>query len=156
MGLDLSEFTVKPSERHKPNSIILYGPPGGGKTWLAASASELKDFQKTLIIDTEGSTFGTLSGFKDENIDIFPVSDIDAFDDLLTALLTEEHDYKAVILDTLDVLQSMYIDKVMAEEERKDRPNTMAAWGAVRTWTVSVMDRLNRAPFLSIIVAHQT
>ena len=154
--LDLSEFTVKPSARNKPNSIILYGPPGGGKSWLAASASEVEEFGKVLIIDTEGSTFGTLSAFDDERIDIFPVSDIETFDDLLTALTTQEHGYGTVILDTLDVLQGMYIDKVMDEEEAKAKPNTMGAWGSVRRWTVSVMDKLNRADFLSIIVAHQT
>lgn len=154
--LDLSEFITKPSERHKPNSIIFYGPPGGGKTWLAASVSELKEYQKVLIIDTEGSTFGTLGQFEDDNIDIFPISDVESFNDLLDALTTTEHQYKAVVVDTLDVLQSMYIDKTVGVESKKDKGNTMGAWGDVRTWTISVIDRLNRADFLSIIVAHQT
>lgn len=158
--LDLSSFTVKPSSMNKPNSVIFYGPPGGGKTWLAASAAEVKDFGKVLIIDTEGSTYGTLVGFDDKNIDIFPIADIDTFDDLLLGLVTEEHEYGTVILDTIDVLQGMYIDKVMAEADAKaaadhKEPNTMGAWGKVRAWTVGVMDKLNRADFISIVVAHQ-
>ena len=99
--LDLSSFTVKPSSMNKPNSVIFYGPPGGGKTWLAASAAEGKDFGKVLIIDTEGSTYGTLVGFDDKNIDIFPIADIDTFDDLLLGLVTEEHEYGTVILLSL-------------------------------------------------------
>jgi len=157
--LDLTAFVVKPSSMNKPNSVIFYGPPGGGKTWLAASAAEVKAFGKVLIIDTEGSTYGTLVGFDDANIDIFPISDIDTFDDLLDALVTGDHEYGTVVLDTIDVLQGMYIDKAMAEAQAKagadKEPNTMGAWGKVRAWTVGVMDKLNRADFLSIVVAHQ-
>ena len=69
----LSKYTVKPSDVRYPGLVMLYGRPGSGKTWLAASVSELDSVNKVLYIDTEGSTEGTLVGFDDAKIDILNI-----------------------------------------------------------------------------------
>ena len=62
--LDWLGDTETPSEMGHPQMIALYGQPGCGKTYLAASISEVEGYYPVLIIDTEGSTVGTLAGFR--------------------------------------------------------------------------------------------
>lgn len=78
----------------KPPRFVIYGPQGVGKTRLAASFPKpffvrLEDRHEHLagLVQThEGSIVKTLAEFKE----------------ILDWLLTEEHDFKTVVLDTID------------------------------------------------------
>lgn len=141
----------KPSQVNKPELIVLYGPPGGGKSYLAASASDVKALAPVLMIDTEGSASGTVSHFDDDNIDILEVDTFDKLDSLIEALTTKTHKYKTVIIDTFDVAQKWAVE-VFQEE---NPGNGFKAWGDVADWSVQTARDLKRADFLGIMVFHE-
>lgn len=141
----------KPSQMNKPELIVLYGPPGGGKTHLAASASEVEGLYPILIIDTEGSASGTVAGFDDDRVDILPVTSHGQLDSLLDALTEKTHKYKTVIIDTFDVAQARAVDEFLEEHAS----NTFAAWSEIKAWTVDVARTLKAADFLAILVFHE-
>lgn len=73
-----------------PPAIIVYGGPGIGKTTLAASAPD------PVFIDLENGT---------RQIDVARTGEVETWSDLLAtvrALITEDHPFKTVALDTLD------------------------------------------------------
>ena len=176
--LDLGDYLVKPSALNTPEQIILYGKPGGGKSWLAASASLVQELSPVLIIDTEGSTAGTVAGFPDENLDILPITvtpdDLEQFDEvtdavrdeirfqkfnqIVQALVDQKHKYKTVIIDTLDVAQTWAEGhfKRNAPITKNGERNTLAAYGELKEWTVKLVRNLKGGDFLSILVYHES
>lgn len=176
--LDLGEYTVKPSALGKPEQMILYGRAGSGKTHLAASASDVAEIGPVLIIDTEGSAAGTVAGFSDDNLDILPINvtpeDLEQFDEvtdavrdeirfqkfdqIVQALTDQEHKYKTVIIDTLDVAQGWAEDhfKRNAPITKGGERNTLAAYGELKEWTIKTVRNLKGADFFSILVYHET
>lgn len=148
----------KPSQVTVPEIIGLYGSPGSGKTWLAASASEVKELAPILIIDTEGSTTGTVADFDDESIDIYDLSEIEddseklrAFVKLMKELTTKTHPYNTVVIDTFDVAQAWATKFYQAKHE----DNGFKAWGEVKEWTVRTIRNLKAAKFLTIVNFHE-
>jgi hypothetical protein len=151
---------TKPSASTKPEFIVLYGRPGGGKTYLAATASELPGVRKTLILDTEGSTVGTLSDFDDDKVDIIRVSSFVMLEAILDKLLDPNavHEYDVVILDTLDVAQQWAVQhfKDAAPYTKSGEKDGFWAWGEVSKWTVDRLGKaLRAAPFLAVVVLHE-
>lgn len=156
----LKGYIVKPSHLNKPNFIILYGLPGGGKTHLAASVSEVPGIKKVAIIDTENSTQGTVADFDDDKIDIYPVSTHTGFETVFEALLedadSDNPTYDAIIVDTVDVAQDRAIEffKENAPVTKNGEKDGFAVWGAVKMWTENVNRRLQESSVLGLAVYH--
>lgn len=150
--LDLSKYTIKPSALTQPELVVFYGPAGGGKSYLSASASEVEGLYPVLIVDTEGSTAGTVAAFDDDRIDILPVSDHATFEQITEALLTRPHKYKTVVIDTFDVAQERAVEAYQDENSG----DGFAAWREVKSWTNRKARDFKSAPFLGILVFHQT
>lgn len=92
--------------QRRPRRVLLYGPHGIGKSTWAASAP------RPLFIATE-------DGVSDIDCDKTPlVKDLGTFNGYLSELLTQEHEWKTVVVDTLDWLERLIWDKV-AEENNK-------------------------------------
>lgn len=102
MAYDLS--TLKTTRRDDPPRVLIYGPPGLGKTSLAAQ------FPNPIIIDVES---GAPAG-----IEIATFGEIDSYDqvlDALKALYTGEHGFRTLIIDTLDRLEPLVWAKACAD-----------------------------------------
>ncbi|WP_418460378.1 ATP-binding protein [Brucella intermedia] len=87
---------LKSSKRKTPPSIAIYGTPGVGKTSLAA------EFPKPIYLYVEGEE-------PPDGIDL-PSAEITSFSDLLDTfgeILTEEHEFQTVILDSVDKIEPM-------------------------------------------------
>lgn len=155
LGEALGKYIVKPSEMSKPEFVLLYSRPGGGKTHLAASASELPDVRKILILDTEGSTAGTVADFDDDKVDIIPVSSIEQLDAILEKLFDPEieHGWDAVVIDTLDVAQEWKI-KQQQKIFGTSGDGVFAAWREVKEWTLWIGRGLKKMKPLGIAVFH--
>ena len=113
---------------------LILGPPGGGKTTLAATIAELG---KTLFIDLAGEK-GTRS-FRNaphaRRIDVIRPDSITALDDVFWALDKGDHDYKAVVIDSLTAAQKMTMRFLTGASEtavREIRQGTAPA--DQRTW----------------------
>ena len=164
----LSKYTIKPSDVNYPGLVMLYGRPGSGKTWLAASVSELPSVNKVLYIDTEGSTEDTLVGFNDDKIDILnipktvrnindsadgpQVTEIQFLDSVLDELLaTNTSGYDAIVIDTLDVAQDWKVKELTPIWEKK---NKFKIWDLVSDWTENIGQRLKSLDAVGVIVLH--
>jgi hypothetical protein len=92
VSIDLNSISTNVA---KPPRIALYGPPGIGKTTFAAGAPN------PIFILTE-------DGLGDLEVSHFPVCT--TFEEVLECLATlgkEEHDFKTVVIDSLDALELM-------------------------------------------------
>lgn len=159
----LSDNTlIKHTAAREPQMLILYGPAGNGKSWIAGSASEVEGLYPILFIDTEGSTQGTLDGFDSDRIDIVrpqeshPGKEYAMVVQLLESLLTKTHKYKTVVIDTADVLQEW---SIAAGRQKGDG---FAHWNFTHSeltappspYDRGLFHRLKAADFLTILVIH--
>lgn len=144
----------KPSQVNYPELFLLYGPPGGGKTYLGATASELPHVKKMLIIDTEGSTAGTLTDFSDEKVDIVRVTTHEEFTAIMNAVFEADEEgtlpYDVVQIDTFDVAQDRAVKYYM-----RTSPDKFAAWAAVKDWSETVAHGLKGIKAMGILVLHE-
>ena len=166
---DLSAYTMKPDALGDPQMLMFVGPPGGGKTWLAASASEVEGLYPVLHIDLEGSTQGTLTGLDPDRIDV--LRPMEKFEPskvypktiaVLEGLLTKPHKYKTVVIDPADVLQrwaraygnvdgNKFAQWEFLDDELTNPP-TYDSKG--KQLSRGLFHRLKSAPFLTILVVH--
>lgn len=100
MPINLKEHVVS-SQTTQPPLMVIYGQHGLGKTSLACS------FPSPFLINLEK---GTPVG-----IDVPSTGTLTSYDDVLEwlkALITQEHDYKTCIIDTLDIMEPLLQDYV--------------------------------------------
>lgn len=93
----ISLRSLKSSKTDHPPIVLLYGVGGIGKTSLAA------EWPSPLYLPTEGER-------PPSDVDMATPGTIESFDDLLNIfgeLLTTEHEFKTVIIDSLDGLESL-------------------------------------------------
>lgn len=135
---------------NKINSAIIFGPFGSGKTFLAASADEIADYSPVLIVDIEGSAAGV--GRKYPDVDIIVADTHAKLDFIIKSLLNDDHPYKTVIFDTLNVAQDR------AEKFFRRKPenlnNKFGVWADLKDWTLDFVRAMHHAPFLAIFIAH--
>lgn len=158
-AIDFGDELKSPSEMNTPELILFYGKAGSGKTRLAASICEVPGINKVLLIDTEGSANGTVSGFPDDKLKIISVDTRDKFNELLSKLCNPEykHPFDAVIIDTFDVAQDREAEfKLATVKNEKGVLDGRKAWGEVKKWSIKVPRMLKAAGFVGIIVTHET
>jgi hypothetical protein len=140
----------KATEVDKINSAIFYAPTGNGKTWLAASADEITDYNPVLIVDIEGSAAGV--GRKYPNVDIIKADTYQKLEVIKNELLNDEHPYKTVIFDTVNVAQDRAAD--FFDDLPKNKGNKFGKWDDLKNWTIKFMRDMHHADFLAIFLMH--
>ena len=112
-GFDLQSVDDMASDYAR---VLIHGPQGSGKSTLASTIAEIG---KTLFIDLigekgvrsfQGATYA-------KNIQVIRPDSITALDDLFWALDTGEHDYKAVVIDSLTSVQKMTMRFLLGHDE---------------------------------------
>ncbi len=89
---------IHSGKKHQPPRILIYGSEGVGKSTLGAQAP------KPIFIATE-------DGIDQIATDSFPLCrTYEEYLDCLRALATEDHDYKTVVIDTVDWLERLIFD----------------------------------------------
>lgn len=106
------------SIEEKPDYLraLIYGKPGSGKSYLASTIAKLG---KTLYIDMVGErgvrSFAGAAWAK--NIEIARPTTIQAFDKIFYSLESGNHDYNAVIIDSLTAAQKMAMRFALGQSE---------------------------------------
>lgn len=99
----MSLADIRKKAKLKPPIMVLYGPGGIGKTTFAASMGN------TIIVQSE-------DGIGKIECDHFPVAkDWNTFMNNLNELVTEDHKYKVVCIDSLDWCETLLWDHVCKE-----------------------------------------
>lgn len=148
--LPFQQFIKKAEQLNTPKTILLYGDPKGGKTWLANSVSEIAELTPVLLIDVEGGASAIARDWKD--VDVINVETHDQLDVVITSLVSQEHKYKTVIIDTLGVAMDR-AEKFFGEKP-ENKNNRFGKWGDLKEWTTQTVRKLHSAPFLTILIAH--
>ena len=151
-----------------PKSILLYGPPGTRKTTLAASIVKRPDEPKVLLIDIDNGSESLinddeiLAAKQEGRLDIVPINPTEAgafgkLDFILNDVITNDYGYAFIIIDVLNVAQSVAVEHFLANTfNASGRPDTQAAWGLVSKWTDRVARGLHNAPHATgIFVMHE-
>lgn len=117
---------------------LIHGPQGSGKTTLASTVAEAG---KTLFVDFTGEK--GIRSFKGaphaKNIDVARPDSITDLDDLFWWLNAGDHDYVAVVLDSLTSVQKMTMRFLLGHDETAVREIKQGTAPAdIRTWGQSL------------------
>jgi len=134
--MSLMETIAKPQDR--PVMVTICGDSGMGKTSLAAT------FPNAVFIRAED---GMQAIPKDKRPDAFPVlANAQMLWDQLTALVTEPHEYKTLVVDSVTALERMFIADVLASDPKARSINqALGGYGAGVNAVAAMHQRVRRA-----------
>ena len=109
----------KPSADRYWLKFMVYGDPGVGKTVLAATAMGDPTLREVLFINIESGIL-SITDPKALGVPELPdVLDFNSFkqlDDIFYFLVTQDHKYKTVVVDSLSELQKYNLDKIVGSK----------------------------------------
>jgi hypothetical protein len=127
-------------------SIVVMGPPGSGKSWLASTSPGPR-----LVIDAEGGSRFTRvpkitwnpqtepvpTDLTENTSVLVNVTDWSIAETLYRYLLEGNHPFKSIIIDTITELQSRLIDNISGTKQMQ-----LQNWGQVRRTTEDYVRKL--------------
>lgn len=114
-----------------PLKGIVYGDNGIGKTTLLASA------RNPIIMDMEGNC-SHIEAHK------FPITSFEEFDSFLDGLIRSDHEYKSLVIDSLDALQIIISEKISKKYTEKELSygKSGAIWARTIREIIAKLDNL--------------
>lgn len=123
---------VSPKEYRRPLNLLVYGEAGVGKTVLAASADDVPELRKVLILDVEGGTMSIDHRYP--NVSVIRLTDFLKTNDIYDELWRKtDHGYGCIVLDSLSETQKLSMASIM-EGELYRNPEVDPDVPSVRNW----------------------
>lgn len=147
MAIDLK--SLRTSSADVPPRLLIYGPEGIGKNTLSL------EFPDPLTLDLER---GVPPGFVIADEDDIP--DFASLMELVDDLINKPHEFKTVIFDSLDKIQSMIFTAICEQEgwDTIEKPGFGAGYKIALVWWEAFMrevERLNKSRNVCVIfLAH--
>ena len=134
----MSILSTVTKPKSQPTIITITGSPGIGKTTLAAT------FPKPIVIRAED---GLESIPEEKRPDAFPiVKKVDDLWEQLSALVTEDHDYKTLIVDSVTQLETLFGEHVVDNDPKASNLATACGgYGAGYTAVSALHGRVRKA-----------
>ena len=166
MPLDLSKVPgvrmQSADELSAPPTFLFYGKGKTGKTTLACSAAAVPELSPVAVVDFEGST-ESVAGLYD--VDVYRVTNWTQAAGVLDALINQSHDYRTVVLDPVNALQTMLKDELIRRQAQTqpnaksnnsmgDRSLLQSDWDVIWTRMRKILETYHAAPFTTILTAH--
>jgi len=154
MALKLSD--LKKVRADKPPRVMIYGPPGIGKTTLAS------EFPAPVFLQIEDGTPGDL-----ELTSFGKIDDFNQLMEAFAALYSEPHDFKTVVVDSVSELQRLiFAETCRRGDEKGNAKNNIEDFGygkgyvyAGRIWQefLEAVNALrNHRQMGVVLIAHST
>lgn len=125
--------SVRRSLNIAPPRIVLYGVGGVGKSTFAASAPN------PIFIPVE-------DGISTLDVDAFPVvRTYEEIMDDLSSLCTEEHDYKTVVIDSLDWLEPIIQDNILKRYKAESMATACGGYGKAYAKEMELFHEITKA-----------
>ena len=132
----------------KPPKLMIWGPPAVGKSSFAAEAP------KALFIEAEDRTAHL-------DIERVPVKTWAEVEELLAELVTTEHEYKTIVFDTVDAIESLLLTAIAEEAGCESHEDIGGGFAKFRVpmkkkWRrfIKAMDRLTHKGIQVVLLAH--
>lgn len=146
--MDLKDM-IRTEVKLKPPRILLHGVHGVGKTTFGASAPH------PIIIQTEDG----LAGLSVPHFDL--ASDLDTVFSQMTALIKQDHEYKTLVVDTIDWLEKLIWDKIVSDHKTNISDISEIGYGkgyamALQYWSrfVNGLDKIRDKGMVVLLLAH--
>lgn len=123
---------ISSGKKLSPIRAIIYGDNGIGKTTFAASA------KNPIVIDLEGNC-NHIECPKQR------ITSLDDFEDLMAALLAQDHDYKTLVVDSLDSLEALISEKIANSHTAQE----LSYGKSAAIWTKYIKDLIAKLERLS-------
>ena len=134
------------------NSAAIIGGDKSGKTTLGGSASAIPALiaanKKTLILTSETGSASIADDYP--LAEQFHLTNKLGFDKAVDELMTRDHSYGVVVIDTYDKFQSYASEWFLANYGS----DTRYAYGLLKKWTLETAWKLHKAPFTVIFLFH--
>ena len=135
--MSILDTIKKPVDR--ASIITITGDAGTGKTTLANT------FPKPIFIRVEDGLQAIEESIRP---DAFPIiKSVDQIMDQLKALVTEEHDYKTVVIDSVTQLETLFSEHIIASDPKKPKSlnAAMGGYGNGRNAVANLHGRVRKA-----------
>lgn len=123
---------IESGKKIAPIKAIIYGDNGVGKTTFAASA------KNPIIIDLEGNC-------NHIETDKQRITSFSEFEEFLDALLKQDHDYKTLVVDSLDSLEILISEKISRSYTTQELDYGRSAG----IWKQHIKDLVEKIDYLS-------
>jgi len=113
--------TVSPKMSVEFLRILLYGPPGAGKTYFTGSFAEVEEAHPVLYLEIEG---GPMS-IRDQDVEMHQLTETSTIEVVRRIMREEPGRWKTVVLDSLTGYYGMLIGEIVSGRTSGTKPKDL-------------------------------
>lgn len=134
--------------------VLIFGPPGTGKTTLAGSAVYVPQLLPIFYADCESGAKSIVQDLADhwDKVTLWGIAGLDDVAQLSEALFNPRSSYKTIIIDSLTELHALFMAQVLESHGRKQGTPQQQDYGEVSNTILRLLRRVVRENTKNLIV----